>query len=37
MCFQEDCFDLDPADLPTDIFILPRQQYLAHSNLSVFI
>jgi len=35
--FQEDCFELDLAALPTNIFILPRQQDLAHSNILVFI
>jgi len=35
--FQDDCFELDLDVLPTDIFILPRQQDLAHSNLLVFI
>jgi len=34
--FQEDCFELDHASLPTEIFISPRQQDLAHSNLLVF-
>jgi len=35
--FQDDCFELDYVALPTNIFILPRQQYLTHSNLLVFI
>jgi len=33
---QEDCFELDPTALPTEIFILTRQQDLAHSNLLIF-
>jgi len=37
MVFQEDCFELHHVALSADIFILPRQQDLAHSNLLVFI
>ena len=37
LVFQEDCFELDLVVLPTDIFILPRQKDLTHSNLLVFI
>jgi hypothetical protein len=30
--FQDDCFELDPDALPTEIFISPRQQDLTHSK-----
>ena len=34
--FQNDCLELDHVALPTEIFILPRHQDLAHRNLLVF-
>ena len=37
MVFQEDCFELDHVALPTEIFISPRHQDPAHSNLLVFL
>jgi len=30
--FQEDCFELDLAALPYEMFLLPRHQDLAHSK-----